>query len=45
MAYESGKYFELQVNDTALRLDLCETWFEQVTDPRHRPPWLHQAPG
>jgi len=31
MAYESGKYFELDVNDRALKL--CETWFDQVAEP------------
>jgi len=34
MAYESGKYFGLQVNDAALKL--CATWFDQVTDSTGR---------
>ncbi len=34
MAYESAKYFKLQVNDNALKL--AETWFDQVTDANGR---------
>jgi hypothetical protein len=34
MAYESGKYFDLQINDNALKL--AETWFDQVTDANGR---------
>ncbi|MBZ0154129.1 MAG: terpene cyclase/mutase family protein [Planctomycetes bacterium] len=31
MAYESGKYFKLMVNDTALQY--AATWLDQVSDP------------
>ena len=34
MAYESAKYFDLQVDDQALKL--CEVWLDQVTDPTGR---------
>ena len=34
MAYESGKYFDLQVNDNALKL--CNVWLDQVTDSTGR---------
>ena len=31
MAYASARYFDLEVNTTAL--ELCRTWFDQMTDP------------
>ncbi|MGE0142289.1 MAG: prenyltransferase/squalene oxidase repeat-containing protein [Planctomycetota bacterium] len=31
MAYSSAQFFELEVNAAAL--DLCRTWFDQMTDP------------
>ena len=34
MAYESAKYFKLQVNDGAIKLS--ETWLDQVTDANGR---------
>jgi hypothetical protein len=34
MAYESGKFFDLKVNDQALKL--CITWLDQVTDANGR---------
>jgi len=34
MAYESGQFFELQINDQALKL--CETFLDQVSDPTGR---------
>ena len=34
MAYESAKYFKLQVNDAAIKI--AETWMDQVTDANGR---------
>jgi len=34
MAYESGEFFGLTINKTALQL--CETWLDQVSDPTGR---------
>ncbi|MBM4060376.1 MAG: terpene cyclase/mutase family protein [Planctomycetes bacterium] len=34
MAYESGEFFGLEINKSAL--DLCKTWLDQVSDPTGR---------
>ena len=43
MAYESGKFFELQVSDNALKL--CETFLDQVSDPTGKHGYTKQGEG
>ncbi len=43
MAYESGKFFKLQVNTSALKL--CETFLDQVSDPTGKHGYTKQGEG
>ena len=43
MAYESGQFFKLKINDGALKL--CETFLDQVSDPTGKHGYTKQGEG